>query len=223
MSIRSIPEKTAEILFNRFMLQSFRHREVAIYAPSTAEEARNGYDPKLFGMKQFREIYLQFKAPTYSEKKRHLLVRFIPEQHALLKVYRPKTAFYVCPMFSAYADLVTAQKRVRNTLDFLRHFLVIDASILPKDVYSLYYSIPSSHRQSPDAVYKCTSSAGSESLRREDCLLGNQLIQKFKKDEIGSVVLLGKEPDVHMGWLLWTVEDCRASSFGSYIRKPLKK
>lgn len=42
-------EKTTEILFNRYFLQSFRLGEVVLYAPSSREEYEKGYDARLTG------------------------------------------------------------------------------------------------------------------------------------------------------------------------------
>jgi hypothetical protein len=62
--MRPVSEKAAEILFTRFMLQAFPLGKIEIFAPSSAEEFITGYDARFVGEDPFRQIYLQFKAPS---------------------------------------------------------------------------------------------------------------------------------------------------------------
>lgn len=64
MSERTISEKALEILFNRFLLQCFPLGAVQLFAPTTVEEFRSGYDSRVVGFSSLRELYLQFKAPS---------------------------------------------------------------------------------------------------------------------------------------------------------------
>ncbi len=53
MSIRPISEKTEEMLFTRYILQSFGLGNMSLVAPSSVEEFVQGYNVKLFGAKSF--------------------------------------------------------------------------------------------------------------------------------------------------------------------------
>jgi hypothetical protein len=192
--LKPIPEKTEEILFNRFFLQGFRLGEVTMYAPSTVEEARNGYDSMFTGLSIFREIYLQFKAPTYSESRGHFTIHTTRHQHRMLKQYPPHTAYYLTHTFSSLEECTEAQRNVRIAVDFLKHFIAIEIAFLPNDVDFFHYYKPHSHRESPQIAYKRTSDGVTRKAEHEvigdGWLRGNQLVEKFKDDHIGALVLL---------------------------------
>lgn len=50
------------------MLQWLGLGKAQLFAPSTPQEFLSGYDAKVVGAGALRELYIQFKAPTYSER-----------------------------------------------------------------------------------------------------------------------------------------------------------
>ncbi|MFT3879956.1 MAG: hypothetical protein QM703_09895 [Gemmatales bacterium] len=190
MSLQPISEKTAEILFNRYLLQSFPLGGVELFAPTSFEEYKNGYDAKFYGTSSFREIYLQFKSPTYSASKARFTISPTTHQHLRLKDYPPRTAFYVAPMITSMAELNAIQASLKSSLDFLKYFICIDANNLPNVVSFLQYEQPTSHRESPRIRYKIPDDGGIRTAQHpigvEDWLRGNQLQDKFKKGIIGT-------------------------------------
>ena len=114
MAFRPVSEKTAEILFNRSFLHAFPLGSLELYAPSSVEEFHNGYDAKVVGRSTFSEIYLQFKSPTYSDKRDQFTIQLTPHQHRLLKAYPPLSAYYVAPMFLSLHDLNKAQGNLKT-------------------------------------------------------------------------------------------------------------
>lgn len=202
-----MPEKTAEILFNRYMLQGFRLGEVTTYAPTSREEARAGYDSKLVGLSQFRELYLQFKSPAYSPGKGRFTIRTMEHQHLRLKRYPVKTAYYVAHTFASLTEFTEAQRGIQQAVDFLKYFVAVSASTLPEDVAFLQYHKPTSHRESPKIAYKMSSDGETRTARHpiigESWMRGNQLIELFKADRIGVLVQL---PEVEANTTLFDEE-----------------
>mgnify|MGYP006288662913 CR=1 FL=1 len=76
MSKKPISEKTAGILFSRFIMQAFLLGEVSLFAPTSAEEFKNGYGTALRGGNNSRELCLQFKSPRYSKKRDGCTITF---------------------------------------------------------------------------------------------------------------------------------------------------
>lgn len=195
--MRPFSEKMSEILFNRYFLQSFRLGEVSLYAPSSVEEFKSGYDSKLIGSSTFRELYLQFKAPTYSERKGLFTIQVKRDQHRKLKeYYPPRTAYYVAHMFSSLQEVTSVQKNLKIAADFLRDFIAIEISSLPEDVSFFQYE-PVSHSKSPTIKYKLPSEGNIRTAKydiaRKDWLRGNQLVDEFKRNSIGAIVELSDE------------------------------
>ena len=146
MATRPMSEKAAEILFNRYMLQSFGLGGAQLFAPSSIEEFKNGYDAKIVGFSPLREIYLQFKAPDFLERNQRFTIRTTPHQHALLKSYPARAAYYVSAMFHSMEQMNQAQAILKTAEDFLKDFECVEVSCLPPDVRSIHYSRPENHR-----------------------------------------------------------------------------
>ena len=195
---KPLPEKTEEILFNRYFLQGFRLGEVTTYAPSSVEEAKNGYDSKFLGLSTFHEIYLQFKAPTYS-KKGLFTIRTTCHQHQILRTYPSLTAYYVAHTFISFRECTEAQQNIRESVDFLKHFIAIEIASLPEDIEFFHYRKPPSHRESPQITYKCISDGNTRKAVNEvtgdGWLRGNQLVEKFKDGQAGSLILLTQDEE----------------------------
>src|SRR5262245_32573423 len=189
-SFRPVSEKAAEILFNRFLLQSFPLGGVQLFAPSSFEEARTGYDARVVGFSSFREIYLQFKAPLYSESRNRFTISPTPHQHRLLQEYSPNTAFYVAPMFRSLAELNSAQAALRTAADLLRNFVCIELTALPPAVDFFHFIQPSSHRESPLVKFKRPEDGPTRtaihSVGSDGWLRGSTLLAKFKAAEVGA-------------------------------------
>jgi hypothetical protein len=204
--LKPLPEKTEEMLFSRYFLQGFRLGEVTMYAPSTVEEAKRGYDSQFTGLSGFRELYLQFKAPAYSERQRRFTINTTKPQHQRLLRYPSHTAYYLTHTFSSLEECTAAQRNVREAVNFLRHFLAIDIASLRDDVASFRYLKPPSHRESPQITYTCTTNRTKHlKVGNDGWLRGNQLVEKFKDGSIGALVRLvtdqekPSEPRSHLG------------------------
>lgn len=189
MNKRPISEKSAEILFNRFLLQSFPLGRVQLFAPTSFEEFRNGYDARVVGFSSFRELYLQFKAPLYSESRARFTVSATAHQHRLLKSYPPRSAYYVAPMFKSLAELNAAQSNLHTAADFLKNFVCIEVAPLPTELDFFHYVQPPSHRESPQVKYKTPGDGQTRTaihpVNGDGWLRGSTLLTKFKANEIG--------------------------------------
>ena len=190
MSVRPASEKAAEILFTRFLLQSFPLGSVQLFAPSSIEESKNGYDTSVAGCSLLHEVYLQFKAPTYSEGRELFTIKLTPHQHRLLQSrYPPRAAYYVAAMFKSLAELNSAQADVKTAADFLKHFVCIEATALPPEVEFLHYIQPSNHRESPLVRFKIPNDGptrtASHPVDTDGWLRGSTLLKKFKAKEVG--------------------------------------
>jgi hypothetical protein len=132
VSEKPIPEKTQEMVFARYFLQSCGMRKVWLYAPSTVEEAIEGYDSKMIGANSFWELRLQFKAPTYKMRERLFRIEIDTEQHKTLQQHcKPDSAYYVTHLFRSLAELREAEQQVRNSAELLLNFVAIEISHLP--------------------------------------------------------------------------------------------
>jgi hypothetical protein len=192
MSFRPVSEKAAEILFTRFMLQAFPLGQLELFAPSSAEEFISGYDAKLVGRASFRELYLQFKAPTYSERYDRFTIRPTAHQHRLLKAYPANSAFYVAGMFRSLHDFNTQQTHLHTVADFMARFVCIEVSALPDriDFFHFFYLSPNSQllhvacKVPEDGLTRIARHAVSE----RGWLRGHTLLTNFKADALGVVV-----------------------------------
>jgi hypothetical protein len=190
VSARPFSEKTAEILFNRFLLQAFPLGGVQLFAPSTFDELKKGYDTSITGCASLQEVYLQFKAPTYSESRDRFRISLTPHQHDLLqRLYPPHAAYYVAPMFRSLAELNSAQAAAKTAADFLKNFVCIEVAHLPTKVDFFHYKQPPSHRASPFVMYKTPhdgqTRTATHPVSGNGWLRGSTLLAKFKSGEIG--------------------------------------
>jgi hypothetical protein len=190
VSVRPFSEKTAEILFNRFLLQAFPLGGVQLFAPSSIDECKKGYDTKVTGFLSFRELCLQFKAPLYSESRDRFTISPTPHQHRLLqKLYPSRAAYYVAPMFRSLAELNSAQAAVKTVADFLKNFVCIEIAALPPEVDFFHYIQPSGHRESPLVKFKTPNDGqtrtASHPVNGDGWLRGSTLLAKFKAGRVG--------------------------------------
>jgi hypothetical protein len=197
--MKPVSEKAAEILFNRFLLQSFPLGKIELFAPSSIEEFQKGYDSKVAGHKAFREMYLQFKSPSYSERWNLFTITLTSHQHAALKNYPPNSAYYVSPMFRSLGDLNAAQRDLTMAKDFLRYFVCIEISRLPHEVNFCQFIAPGSNRESPQVKYKIPEDGNTRrathTIQGLGWLRGSGLLEKFRNDEIGTKVTLEHPPN----------------------------
>jgi hypothetical protein len=196
MKNQPVCEKNAEILFNRFFLQSFPLGSLELFAPFSAEEFKNGYDTKIAGRSAFKEIYLQFKAPMFSEKQDRFTIRTTEHQHNLLKSYPPFSAFYVAPTFRTLKELNEAQTQIETAKEFLRFFVCIEVSCLPQKIKFFHYGHVDSKRGCPDVRYKVPDDGGAKIAKRpipaKHRILGTQLLSLFKEEQVGHTVALSQ-------------------------------
>jgi hypothetical protein len=191
MSKKQINEKTLEMLFNRYFMQAFRFGEISLFAPTNAEERREGYDARFFNenQKPFREILLQFKAPEIQKQK--FKIKCTPEQHNKLCKKYFSDAFYVVPTFKSIQDLNLKQQEVRNSLEFLSFFICIKITKdLPKEIDSFSYQKTSEGNKIPGFHYKKrfkNRKLSKDFLVKPRSLLlrGDQLVKKYKQKKIG--------------------------------------
>jgi hypothetical protein len=190
--LKPVSEKTFEILFNKFLLQSFNLGELVLYAPTSYEEFTNGYDTKITGLGSFREIILQFKSPTINKKGDLFTVDITKHQHEVLKDYDNDTAYYVIPTFRSIKELNEIQASIKNATDFLKHCICIDVSSLPEQVDFIHYNKPESHKESPLIKYKTpkdgTAKKAKHSIKGKAWMRGSTLAERFKSNSVGSVV-----------------------------------
>lgn len=232
-AVRPVSEKAAEILFNRFLLQSFPLGGVQLFAPSSIEEFRNGYDAKIVGFSSLREMYLQFKAPLYSESRARFTISPTPHQHQLLKAYPARSAYYVAPMFKSLAEFNLAQAALETAADFLKNFVCIDVAALPAEVDFFHYIQPTSHRKSPLVKFKMPADGrirtAMHPVSREGWLRGSTLLAKFKAGEAGVqrdltdgyYKVVGIGPLAAPTDLMWdAAERLAGPDFGVLVRTP---
>lgn len=188
-------EKLTELLFARYMLQSFRLNEVSLYAPSSREEFYRGYDAKFIGNKSCKEIYLQFKTPNVTSK--GFTIRITPHQHNRLRLYPYQSAYYVSHTFKDISEIQNCQSRISSSRDFLKRYIAINAYILPCDTNFLQYErYPNKNSEFPREPKYKTKRDGNirkagNTIERSEWLRGDSISQKFKDDQIGNQVIFG--------------------------------
>lgn len=193
-----VSEKSIEILFNRCLLQSFELGAVHLFAPTSFEEYRSGYDGKIVGKRPLREMYLQFKSPSFSEDKLRYMVRITPHQHRALQCLYPlKSAYYVSPMFRTLAEFKEAQTNLSGSVnEFLMHFVCVDAASIPADAVFFKYDHTENRRLSPKIRVKLGSEGGAHegkhSASHKDWCSGSSLLSRFKSGEVGAKVKSGR-------------------------------
>lgn len=243
MSNQPISEKIAEILFNRFFLQASPLGSLELFAPSSAEEFRKGYDAKVIGRSTFREIYLQFKAPYFSLNRDRFTIRPTEHQHNLLKEYTAFSAFYVAPTFRSLQELNIAQTKIKASAEFLKFFVCIEVSCLPARIDFFHYWHVDSKRGCPDVCYKIPGDGLVKTAKHlvpaKRRMLGTKLASLLKEKQVGHAVSLSSTADginpvfsenqaeAARNWNTEAIEvfnisdSCKPSDFGIFVRESL--
>ena len=189
--MRPVSEKAAEILFTRFMLQAFPLGHIELFAPSSREEFVTGYDAHFVGPDPFRQLCLQFKAPTYSEFHDRFTIRLTAHQHQLLKTYPANSAFYVAGMFCSLREFNLYQTHLRKAA-FLAHFVCIEVSALPDEVDFFHVTRPSLQRLSPHVTFKVPADGpvqvATHTVTDDGWLRGHVLLEHFRGGALGGLV-----------------------------------
>lgn len=187
-------EKSTEILFNHYLLQMFQPGEISLLAPSTVEEYINGYDTKIISANSFKEMYLQFKSPSYHSDitNKSTIKTSQGHQHRLLKSYPPRTTYYVFHTFKTIADLLDAQKNCNKPEDFLRNYIAVEVSQLPKDMTFMHY-IEGIHKS--DIVNPGYMRVVYDYIKPQ-CIRGDKLALLFKNCTIGTWFHLRDDDDI---------------------------
>src|SRR2546422_6559555 len=192
MSMRPVSEKAAEILFTRFMLQAFPLGHIELFAPSSREEFIRGYDAHFVGQNPFRQLCLQFKAPTYSESHDRFTIYPTAHQHQLLKTYPANSAFYVAGMFPSLREFNLYQTHLRKAADFLAHFVCIEVSALPDEVDFFHFTRPSLRRLSPHVTFKIPVDGAvrvaTHTVTEGGWFRGHVLLERFRGGAVGGLV-----------------------------------
>lgn len=234
--MKPVSEKAAEILFNRFLLQSFPLGTIELFAPSSFEEFKSGYDSKLSGHSAFREMYLQFKSPTYSSRRNLFTISVTQHQHQLLRAYPFHSAYYVAPMFRTLRELNEAQRDLTVAIDFLKDYVCIEISGLPAEVNFFQFVPPESHRESPQVTYKIPADGGTRTathaIQGSGWMRGSGLVTKFRDNEIGNAISLDPSQvnlesdsisdDSELGSPVNLARPLSASEFGVVVRKDVR-
>lgn len=196
MSKPVISEKSIEILFNRCILQSFELGAIHLFAPTSFEEYRSGYDGKIVGKRPLRELYLQYKAPSFSNKNGRYTVLITPHQHQALQFLYPRhSAYYVTPMFRTLEEFKDAQTSLSGSVsNFLMHFVCIDALSIPANARFFNYDHTEQRRSSPKIRFKLESDGNVREGQHppESWCSGSNLLSRFKKGEFGAKVKNGQ-------------------------------
>ena len=190
MSMLPMSEKAAEILFTWFILQAFPLGRIELFAPSSREEFVKGYDAHCVGSDPFRQLCLQFKAPTYySESHDRFTIHLTSHQHRLLKAYSANSAFYVAGMLPSLREFTLYQTRVLKAADFLAHFVCIEVSALPPEVDFFHLTRPSLHHLLPHVAFKVPADGAvrvaAHTVTECGWLRGDVLLKQFRGGALG--------------------------------------
>lgn len=165
-----ISEKAAELLFCRYLFQAIGLRKAQLFAPSSWEERTSGYDQNIVGLAKFREVNLQFKSPEFVEKWSRFSIRLESRQHeTLLALYPENTAFYIAHTFTSlrHANDEQVSKNLKEAKDFLKHFICVDASVLPANSRSVHYLREQGDKKPRDLSYKVQGDGSGRTDGRE--------------------------------------------------------
>ena len=194
-----VSEKAAEILFNRYMLQWLGLGKAQLFAPSTPQEFLSGYDAKVVGAGALRELYLQFKAPTYSARDTRFTFELTPHQHARLQRYPTGSAFYVAGYFTSLRQLNDVQSSVATTEDFLRYYVCIDVAGISATARCVTFAAPASQRHTVDPGYKdARHGKGPKDFAPVESRFwerGNSLVARLKQGQVGRMLSFGAEDE----------------------------
>ena len=185
-------EKTLEILFNSFFLNSFRLGQIIACSPSTRAEAERGYDSMF--KSDFSELYIQFKLTSFKKKKNLYKVHINREQlHTLKKRYQNEAeAFYVFDYFRSLDELIELQRSIKSSKQFLKRYLSVDVHSIPATAQYLVFKHPRNENTLPDieieTINGTTEKIGKGSYRVRRC---STLVDRYKRGEIGRLVKSG--------------------------------
>jgi len=193
--MRPISEKAAELLFSRYMLQALGLRKAQLFAPSSWEERRVGYDQSIAGLSRFREINLQFKSPEVVEKWNRFTIRLSKSQHlTLLRLYRRRTAFYVAHTFTSLKQLNAEQMspHLAAARDFLKNFICIDVRGLPECTRSVHYVLLESGSKPREPTFKVDGDssrrADTQPVKKTHWFRGDALLDALASGTVGEEI-----------------------------------
>lgn len=134
--ISEIPNKNwTEHLFIAYFIQSFRLGHLQYLHPFNAEDFSALYPLQAFS--RGHEVLLQFC--RVKKIKNKMVMNISPEVHKKLKQREAGTAFYVGHIFEKTSEVNNAQFSLKSAKDFLRNFIVVDASALPNATVKIRY------------------------------------------------------------------------------------
>tara|TARA_B100001971_G_C18028376_1_gene451221 strand:- start:12 stop:737 length:726 start_codon:yes stop_codon:yes gene_type:complete len=188
-------EKLTELLFIRYASQSIGLGKADMYAPSSREEFTDGYDAKLMATNSVRELMLQFKKATVT--KRGFTINLTPHQHKRLRKYEPRTAFYVAPTFRCPAEIQGLQRSIQTSIAFLTGYIAIEISHLPTEVSFIQYQRSEDGKRPTNPKFKLKDDGNVKTakhpIKQPNWMTGKSLIDKFKRYEYGTTIVLFKE------------------------------
>ena len=186
-------EKLIETLFTHHALRYLDGSGATVYTPSSREEYRNGYDAALMGAAGFDELYLQFKTPGLRDRGGFSFATY-EHQHQRLQEYPLDTAYYVTHLFRGVDEVLKAQREAAAPLEFLHWYVAIEVGRLPNVQRFRYYGDLVS-RHAHEVLFKVRTDKKREHpktpLRPQGWMTGAELLERFKRDEIGAHVSLG--------------------------------
>jgi len=131
-----IPNTTiSEKLFIAYFLQSFRLGSIVYKGPQSKEEFSSAYLSS--SLDKNHEVLLQFPQIEFTKNKFELAI--VPGVHNKIKNRPPGSAFYVGHVIGDLSELDLVQTKLKTAKEFLRFFILIDASSLPKSTVKIRY------------------------------------------------------------------------------------
>ena len=125
----------SERLFIAYFLQSFRLGSISFSAPASEKEFASSYPTPSFA--SGHEVLLLFPQVEYNGKK--FIMNLAKETHKRIKQRPAGTAFYVGHTFTNASEINSVQPTIRTAKEFLRYFLVVEASSLPETTVKIRY------------------------------------------------------------------------------------
>lgn len=178
-------EKTIELLFSRYLLARFP--KGILLAPTTREEFADAYDAQLTCLDPCFEVVFQFKASQVSGEQ--FRIRCSDHQHARLRLYPAKTAFYVAPLFKSVTELEQAQLAAQQPEDFLKHYLAADASRLPRETSRIHFG--RNFNGNPcNPTCEVKGQEEREAVSTGDWFRGDEIIHRIRSREVGAATWL---------------------------------
>lgn len=161
-------EKQVEMLFNHHFLLSFPKGTVALFAPSSREECKLGYDASFTGFKGCFELRLQFKRPRL-RKDYGFTIDLSPHQHIELQRWPQDSAYYVSANFRSLEELQSLLITPIEPADFLHHFLAVEVKNLSSTRAGIRY-----HKEG--------------NVEASHWLYGDDLVDRFKQYQAGHLM-----------------------------------